>query len=467
MKTVASYDTEEPGEIEPGCGSGLTEGDASIELEEETMTRADLWEKMPTILRWVGGVTLVVSAMSFIMSGWMTASPFFRYFNFLGFTSLLTACGIFCVVRWKDDKGARTFLALAAAFLPAHFAQLGAMIYAEVIGGAANFPSYYRLFQFDPVGTSALMATLAVAIVVLAPVAFLGFSAMARVRAKPLTAIYFLANIFLLLPIRDGDLVAVLGFGMLSALIFADRKLFASHSAMRSWDGVAVRTMLFVPLALLAGRTVVLYDISYVLMSFLSTSLAVVLFMGLPRCLGNRRAKEFSQFLSLVPAFFTCHFAASGVFSDIFYYWGHSELYLPLVVLPFAIVTGGMSFFVAGPGVNYRRLAAFTGVTATMMQLMVFGGLDAAILCVITAVAVILGAFLMEEKRLFYMGIIGLVYGVGSQLGYVFEMYQQNVWISLAITGTVVILLSSYIERNGRSLLNRTAAFRKRLNSWK
>lgn len=94
------------------------------------------------------------------------------------------------------------------------------------------------------------------------------------------------------------------------------------------------------------------------------------------------------------------------------------------------------------------------------------GDVYASVACMQTAVALILAAFLLEEKWVLAIGAICLLVGIGYHLHCALTVFRSNLWLSLALTGAVVILASSYLERNGTQIRLRLRATRKHLQAW-
>ena len=438
--------------------------DAATYADKQASGKHPVWRKLPTVLRWLGATTLAVATLSFLVSGWIDASPLLRYYQFLGFAMVLTAAGFFCAIRWRDDKGARTFMALATAFIPAHFAQLGGMIYAEAMGMAAAFSRPFALFQFDPVGFGMLFPAILAGLPILALVAFSGFSAMARLERGRLTTLYLAVNAPLLLPSRESAVIAFLAGLSLASLFYFDRRYFSRRPTLRSWDGIAVRFMLCGPPVLLVLRNLLLHDIAEVLISFLYACWFGVMFMALPKTTKSIGVQKALQALSLFPAFMAwAHLIRSMGYTDLSVY---HEAWVPLVVLPFSVMVGALSFFSVGSGRRYRRLAAGLAVFSMLFHLFAFGTTLTAVGCILISITVLAAAFVQEEKGLLYIGITGLITGLVKHLHFAIDIYQQNVWLSLAITGVAVLLIASFIERHGPRTLAAIHDIRGRLQGW-
>ncbi len=433
------------------------------EAEDEPSTnKAELY---PRILRWVGAGILGVAALCFMVSGWVQGSPLVRTGSFLGFTALLTGAGIFCAYRWREDKGARTFLALACAFLPANFAQLGALIYAEVHGSTGYNVGMRKIFTFTQVGELPLIVAGLISLVVLVPVAYTGFSALARTGAKKMTALFLGANALLLLPWRDANVVALLGAGMVAVLVFADRKWFAKESALRTWDGVAMRTLLFTPVGLLLARNLIMHEMTYGMFSVCAGMTALLFFSGVPRCLPWEKGRVASQLVGYACAWGAWLCALLEIFPD-WPFWKNASL--PLVFLPWCMAVFGLSFIGKGKGVVARGLASVVAFAVCWANLEYFGslGYTASVIALLAAIALLLAAFLLEEKVVLVSGSALLLVSIGYHIHYALSLVQENLWLSLAVAGASVILASSYLERHGIGLRQRALRLRRHWQAW-
>lgn len=416
---------------------------------------------LPKLLRWLGATTLLASALAFLVKDWMQTDEVFRYLQFLGLTVLLSGCGWFCISRWKDDKGARTFFALGAALLPANFAQLGAMLYAKQIG-QESFNGFREAFAFTDPGPL-MWPTFAGALLLLIPLTYLGFAAMARKQAKKLTLLYIIGNSLLLLTTRNPNLVAVLGFAQLAGLIWADRRYFASQSSMKTWDGVAMRTLLFAPFGLQIGRNLMLHgNNSELLVSLLFTTLTLVFYTGLPRVLRNSASANASRLISLAPAAVAWVMAveATGLDTD--------PWFVPATLIPFTMIAALMSTKMTRGGHAVRRTAALVAVGGALIQLMLFESAYSSLLMVGTSLSVIVSGYAMKERWIFRIGLGGLGVGLIYHLRYAAELYQSDwIWLSLAGTGVLVILCSSYLERYGRQGWQSIRTLHHKVSQWK
>ncbi|MDQ8203953.1 hypothetical protein [Pelagicoccus sp. SDUM812003] len=426
--------------------------------------RSRIWSKLPQLLRWIGGISLFGSAAAFLLGGWMDAEPLTRYYSFFGLTTVLSLAGLFCGLRLKEDKGARTFLALGTAFLPALFCQLGGLVYAKRIGHSSQFSEYFHLFQFDPISSPLLALTLAVALALLPLYAFLGFSSMARKDAKALTLTYILSNAVLLIPTRSDLAITSIGLALLTGLVSTDLRHFAKRPSLKNWDGRAMRTLLFAPFALLLLRNALLHDVSTSLASLLFASIGALFFVALPKCCQSAGLQRFYQHFSILPLF-----VAWMAFISSFEFNAHPigiSFYLTFGSIPFALILLALSKRAVDGGRSLRFLAAALAISSAVFQMSDLGGLAASALSLIVSIAAIVGSYFLREKGILYLGLIGTAVSLIFHLGFAIDLYQSKLWLSLAGTGVAVILAASYLERHWQRLLSQGKELRSSLQSW-
>ncbi|GHB94183.1 hypothetical protein [Cerasicoccus arenae] len=455
----------QPAQLPPPLPGQSAEADLQLELEPQGEASGEsrtLWPSLPKLLRWLGAITLLSSALTFLVGNWMHTDELLRYGQFLGLTVILSACGWFCISRWRDDKGARTFFALGAALLPAHFAQLGAMLFAKM-QGEATFNGKLRAFQFEALDWSILGPTLGIALLVLIPLTYVGFASMARPQARKLTLLYLLANATLLFTVRDPNAVALIGFALLGGLFWADRRFFASQGAMKTWDGIAMRTLLFTPFALLLGRNLVLHGgQSDLLISLMFTTLAGLFYVGIPRILQDNEYRGVPRIIALAPAFAAWFYITNALG------WSGNDVWIPAKLLPCALIAVVMSTRMELMAAVTRRIAAFVAIGGALTQLLTVETPISSLIAVGTSLVVILGGYGMRERWIFRTGLTGLGLGLIYHLRYAADLYQGPwLWISLAATGATVLLGSSYLERYGRQGFDRVRTLHRKVSGWK
>lgn len=420
--------------------------------EQLTLERAS---RLPGIMRKLGVVILLTSAVVFAGQGVVGLNGFARYMSFLGFTAALTAIGVFCGIRLREDKGARTLFGVSASFLPAHFAALGSFLIAAIYGVTPGLP---EMFTVNPVPNSWLLGMFALALPILVGTAYAGFSALARTEAKLLTALFLGANALLLLPTRDGG---ILGAGAMIAVIaisLIDLKVLSKSAIFHTTDGTIVRAIAYSPVAVLIGRQFVLYPIGEIFVSAIFATVAGLFFSIFPSSSEKRTQAQALQFFGIISAVLSWVFFAEGVFfgRDAYVTIGNpNEVRLLITFLPTAVVMAVMSFFAIGNGRSYRTASAWIAIVTCASQLFNVGGVASSFLMVLCSVVVMLAAFTKNDRELLAASIVGFACGIVFHLRYAYELYAMNPWLFLAVLGVTIIVGSSYLERNGRLLIQR------------
>jgi hypothetical protein len=429
--------------------------------EEQPQPRAEVSKikKFTALLRRGGALVLVAAALSFLIQGWNSWNSYERYFTFLAFTATLTGLGLLCGLRWKEDKGARTFLGLAAAFLPVLFAQVAAFVRSLFGPVVKGFPQSL-VFIADSLPTTA--AVLVGTVVLAVPLAFLAFSTLAREQARRLTVVYLLTNIALLSPLRDPRYVFILGAIEFSALIYLDFCTFSRFPGMKTFEGRVSRGLPFLPLLILLGRCA-MYGVSLYLNSLILGALSAAIFLYADSLCRSRTAALKMRLLSLFPAYWAWQMLITAVLSG-------TRILLPTVIVqhvPFAALVFALSLVADEDGPLYRRVAGFLALAPAVVDMCMTGGFALSAICILLSLIVLCSAFAFEEKALFYFGVFGFAAGILVNLRYANMLYQLSPWITLAAIGISAVIAASYMERNYQRLLVRSAGFRESFRTWR
>ena len=438
--------------------------------QEEKRPTGENTHRLPKLLRTLGTITLLASGVVFATQGWSGLSGLARYHTFLGFTLVLAGLGLFCGLKLKEDKGARTLLGIATAFLPAHFTAIGAFLFACLCGTAVGLPV---MFTVSAVKTTPLMVTLVVAFPIIVAVAYLGFSSFARSEARLLTRLYLIANSCLLIPSRDGTTIGLVTLAIVIAIGAIDLFRLQSNPILQTRDGMFVRAMLVSPALFIIVRQLLLYPITSIFIAALFAVVAVVFFAVIPSFITHEGDCFLVQLIGILAASASWSYLKLGTFYNpafpiIGEYFSQHQSGTELLVnwLPIATIMMAMSFMMKKPSPGVRRLAAWIGVGSTMMQLLFVGGVLSAFICVALSLVTIVAAFQAKDRALLSAGVVGFATGLLYHLRYALDLYQLNPWLSLAILGVTTIVGASYLERNYGHIAGRIAGFRTRVSEW-
>ena len=444
----------------------INDVDLALEADREELrnrfpvqTENEKLKSLPVILRCMGALVLVAAATTFLLQQWDSMNHIVRYFAFLGFTLTLGVAGFFCGLRIKEDKGARTFLAVAVAVVPVHFCQLGALIYSKV-GAVTHVPAL--LTWVAPDLLTALVTT-AIGLSALIPLTLVSFSALARSHAKVLTAIYLIANVSLLIPTRVPGLIGVLALVTFLGVAFFERERFAGEPSLQTKEGLLVRGLLYAPVALMIGRSMNLYAIDQLFLSMLNAIIAIALFRFVPQRIEDHKDAATTQSLAIWPAMLAQFYLASALIEQFSI---NADMRIPLTYLPMSVILLTMSLCSLGSGSGYRKSAVLLAIITVIAELVIYPGTAASFLCVFTGMLTAAYGYTAEEKASFVLGLLGLGAGLGYHIKSALELASISPWLSLAIVGIVTVIASSYLERYYRAIVQRINTFKSNMATW-
>lgn len=435
--------------------------DAALAADSARLTRSvarsEPLTSLAGLLRLAGAIILISAALSFMLKQWPGASYVVRYFYFLGFTTVLSFAGFLTGLRIRDDKGARTFLAVTAAIVPVHFSILGALLFSRFGDPLAAYP---EVLTWIANTDGQALVTVACSLLALIPITFLSFSTLARARAIPLTITYIAANSVLLVPIRHPDIIGLMAFGLLSTLVMFDIKVLQKERCLRTLEGIFARLLMAIPFAILVGRNIHIYDSSRIFGSMLFASTAIVLFIFLPEMLPTKSQRELSQSWSTLPMAAAWYLLALEILA---HFEKQDSLVMVIVFLPIASILVIMSLFTTSDGENYRTSAALLAATIVILQVIKFGGPENSLLCIVLALITGTYGYVVRNRLIVGAGSLAFLFGIASQLASTVSLYP---WIALAAVGIGTIVAASYIERSYPILRQKLKEFQTGAGRW-
>ena len=398
------------------------------------------------LLRYLGTLVLLSSPAVFMLQQWEQMNHITRYFSFLGLTGLIAATGFFCALKLRENKGARTLLAITAAIVPVHFLQLGALIYSKT---ADHIPSMPHYLIWTAPSTSSLITVLALALVGLLPITYVAFCTLARQKSAAITAIYLLACAQLLIPVRDPVSVAIVAAFTFTLLFVGYIYSLERAACMRTFEGVLCRIMLCLPISFLIGRQLYLYNADDTFRGVVSAVLAVVFFHLIPRTIEDRSNSLLSQLIGTIFALS----ATNLLVTSSLHSFGLTQL-LPhlLSLLPFAAVFYGLSFSINYLKQGYRSIAIVLAVAGVIQEVLFSSNLLALSLCLVLSMVVIVAAFAQQGKYTFGAGILCFTVTLVRFIQYAVPFASISPWVGLAILGLVTVVLGSYVEQDNNRL---------------
>ena len=417
-------------------------------------------QKLGQLLRWMGSMLLLGASASFMLEGWHNFGSQVRYFLFLGYLLGLAGLGILLGSRVKEDKGARTLLGLAVAGIAAQCSQLGAMIHSMVSADNGSLPG---ALLYEAAGWSQIAVSGAATLLLLGPVAFLGFSALNRPQARLLTGAYLLACSSLLIPVRHGLPVTMVLIAVALLALWIDSRFISGTTGGGTSEGIICRLLLLLPAGLVAARTA-FYPQSDLFLGVTSMLIGMLLFEMLPRLTKEDVERTRLQAFSTVPILLGwCVIAFQYIPSA----WNMTAAGPLVTLLPMSAMLTGLSLQSFGGGVAYRKVAALLTLIALLSQLGTEATLLSSFLCVALSTLMVVMGFRCQERVVFSTGVIGLIFGMGYHLTFAMQLYAQSPWAFLAAAGILVLLSASYLEKHAARMFGRLVLLREEMKIWR
>lgn len=413
--------------------------------------------RFAALLRWFGAAAVGISGLLYLLHGIESIDGLLRNWVYLGLMVILVGGGLVSRLTLSDAKGARLFFALAAAVIPVQFTQLGGMIHelVAVDSGWSNFTAVTPT-------TTALVA--AVTALMLVPVAYAGFSILARSEARQLTLAFSALNALLLVPERDSFLgVAVLA-ALVAAALVLERRYFArkdSPPVFRTAEGGAVRAMFLLPLAIAGTRFGLHVDALWGYCALGALFGTTLIFGG--TWIRNRSLVEVASFVGTLAIGMSWWVFAQ----DIVWAAGRTMAY------PYVVVFAPIALYLfigaerSPGGARYYRGVASALLTALSVQVLLADPtVITGVLLVMAGVPLaMLGLFQKHREPLLAGAVIAMA-GFFGALAAAVEHLTVNSWILFAGLGVALVLVSSVVERYGKRALRSTLDAWTELRDW-
>lgn len=436
---------EEPGKESPG-----------VTLEQRDEKRSMRF--LTLVLRGIGAGLLWTSVSTFMLQRWETGSDIHRYYMLLGHTVFLCIIAIFCGLRINEGRSARIFLGLILGSIPVHFTVLGGLLYSRFQWDQVALQIPLHAIWVAPSSTSALFTT-TVGFLVLAPLCFVSMLALARAHAVRLSIVYMLINSTILLPLRSADATGIIVILLFILFLLLESRYFTSKSALQTVEGKYIRLMMTLPLVLIIGRTISLYNITLIFFGSILMGASISVFFLTPRFFRELSEQRLSQGVSAVVGSIGIYLMASGLDEN----WQlASYLFIPLWVLPCIVLLIIMSFICIGNGNGYRSTAAALAIFSLGYNLYVFGNVWSSILCLFASSTAAAYAAFVRNKTIMLIGGVGVVFGLGYHMYYAISSSTIVNWGSLTVIGGTLIIVASLFERNSNKIMYVINKARKR-----
>ena len=431
----------------------------------ETITDNPLQEqagKLARLMRGLGSITIIAAAASFLIQRWDGLQHLTRYFSFLGFTAILAGLGLYCGLRLRESKSARTLLALGGGLIVVNTAQLAALIYSYFSAGLN--PTYYPDFLlWKAASLTECLLALGIGVPVLMLITIASFSVLAReIRTELILTAVFL-NLALLIPVREPNATGLIAIAMSVALLKL-HQMIKDKAVSKTFEGKIVQLHLLLPVLILIGRGSYLYQTTHMFIALLSFSIGIILFNVLPQLTNDEKLQYFMQKFSIIAVITGCMFFSVSIFETFMITF---QLFIPVAAILLIGTLLVMSANAVGSGKVESRLAAYTGLLAIFLQLIIYPGILSFSFALLLSLVIACYGFTIQHRTFFMAGLSGFAFCLLRHMKFALELGMLNPWICLAILGTATIVAAAYAEKYFPLLLKHFSQIRSQVAEWK
>jgi len=399
-------------------------------------------------LRIAGAALVVAAASTFMLQNWQVGNDLMRYAMLVGQSLLLAAAAYFVGLTVREGRSARTFLSLVLATIPVSFAVLGGLVYSRFhLGELSPLPQYASWVAPSP--GSALLAVLGT-LILFVPLSLVSFTVLARKQAKALTLAFCGANLLVLVPLRQPEIMAALAGGALLGLLHLELTRFASAPQLDTLEGKLARSMPFAPPLIMLGRVFHLYHVGPAFVGGVLLIAAAALWLVLSRTASSRwrDAGAWTAGALSMAGWGLC--------------WSEVVVQLPspgVAILVLGLPAATLLFLAAARAVSARSalfglgtiLALLTALSASVLD----RGTAAAFCCIVLGVAVAVWGASVRARLRTVGGALVALWGLGLQVWLAVHADNLLRWLSLTAVGILLIVGSAYVERNRGRLVKR------------
>lgn len=395
-----------------------------------------------SLLRVCGAMIMLAAMSSYLMQGWASGNDISRYYMLLSQTFLLALSGFGLSFILKENKGARIFFGLGLVSVTVNMTTLGALIFSTTQWGSTlvQYPEFAKWVA--PASDEILMAVIAT-LAVSAPVAWVAHKVLARRSANILSGLFLFTNLMLLVPARESVFVGLIALiaVIIPVVLLLDR--IQKDSTLRTPEGFFAMATIFVPAGIITFRSVWLYPVDDILQIILAGTAFIALRFCAEQTEQQSKARALTHWLSAAAALAIALPAASL-----------ADQYLPgeLALNVLGLVLAGLLLDISTRCKKphaLTRLALSILILSHLAPVMVVDDLSNALLCIVTGMIASYVAHAYGMRFLMIMGVLTTFSGITRPVVELMQWIDFSNWITLSISGAVIIIAASLIERHG------------------
>ncbi len=427
-------------------------------MNSKSIPRPSLLSKLNVgnLFRYLGSLSIALSGIVYLFQGFDSVDIQIRNWMYLILMGALAAGGVGARFMLHDAKGGRLFFVIAAAIIPIQFAQLGGMLF-SLYEGSNNALSTLFYFGDTSIFSTGIYGFITLLLAI--PISAFSFSILVRSKARIAALLFIVSNTILLLPFREG----ILGFLLIALLaiahLYTEKNLSKNNIYFKTTEGKLARLISIIPFGISFFRIVFHIDSSqgYTILS----GLAGLIIIAFSIIWFERSTKR---------DFYLLTGTITSVISWI--------TFIALSNLPtftqYGIATAFYSSALFITAINllssknikiYRILILICTGLSVGNLLLIGGGINTLLALTMSLSLVAWGVYQKRKHTLIEGGILSGL----CTLYILFESIQSievNVWISLAIAGFILLVLSSFYERFGKSFVKAASHYWNESEQW-
>ncbi len=398
---------------------------------------------LASLLRICGALIMLAAMSSYLMQGWSDGNDISRYYMLLSQTFLLAFSGFGLSYLLKENKGARIFFGLGLISITVNMTTLGALIFSTTQWGGSELVQYPSYAKWVAPEFSAIIMALLGTVIISAPVTWIGHKVLARRSAHTLSALFLFTNLLLLLPVRESIFVAIVALVAVILPLALFCKRMSKDNTLRTPEGMFAMATVLLPAGIIICRSIWFYPVDEIL----HITLAGTAFIALRFYAQQTEESSFARGMT--------HWLSSGAALGVAIPTAIlAERYLSgeLAVNVFGFVFAGLLLDISSrcqKPVIAIRLAAIALITSHILPVMFTDDIANALLCILAGLVVITVGRQHGLRYLMIMGILTLMTGAGRQILELAEWIDFSNWITLSVSGGIIIITASLIERHG------------------